>query len=134
MLLLNEDTSLVDKVMKSFQGSGLLCAYGIATSLMNSGEQWLVPILKSPWFDLYVRINFRLIKKWREKESGWGQRFCLRRYLMYQIYASSLSQGVPHDYGIYIQWEWGCIYLMNEIIIGFCEVEEIFACYNTFFL
>lgn len=48
MLLLYEDTSLVDKVMKSFQGSGLLCAYGIATSLMNSGEQWLVPILKSP--------------------------------------------------------------------------------------
>ena len=48
MLLLYEDTSLVEKVMKSFQGSGLLCAYGIATSLMNSGEQWLVPILKSP--------------------------------------------------------------------------------------
>ena len=48
MLSLYEDTSLVDKVMKSFQGSGLLCAYGIATSLMNSGEQWLVPILKSP--------------------------------------------------------------------------------------
>ena len=96
MLSLYEDTSLVDKVMKSFQGSGLLCAYGIATSLMNSGEQWLVPILKSPWFDLYVRINFRLIKKWRGTESGWGQRFCLRRYLIYQIYAFSLSQHVFH--------------------------------------
>ncbi|GMY30598.1 probable trehalase [Fagus crenata] len=37
------DTSLVEKVLKSFQGSGLLCAFGIATSLMNSGEQWDFP-------------------------------------------------------------------------------------------
>ncbi|XP_050268891.1 probable trehalase isoform X2 [Quercus robur] len=37
------DTSLVEKVMKSFQDSGLLCAYGIATSLTNSGEQWDFP-------------------------------------------------------------------------------------------
>ncbi|KAB1215511.1 Trehalase [Morella rubra] len=37
------DTSLVEKVVKSFQSSGLLCAAGIATSLTNSGQQWDFP-------------------------------------------------------------------------------------------
>ena len=36
------DTTLVEKVMKSLQSSGLVCPAGIATSLTNSGEQWLV--------------------------------------------------------------------------------------------
>ncbi|XP_042952834.1 probable trehalase [Carya illinoinensis] len=37
------DTPLVEKAMKSFQSSGLLHAFGIATSLKNSGEQWDFP-------------------------------------------------------------------------------------------
>jgi hypothetical protein len=41
-----EDPSLMEKVLRSFQSSGLLGAFGIATSLRNSGEQWLVTSLK----------------------------------------------------------------------------------------
>uniref|UniRef100_A0A2N9H7U0 Trehalase n=1 Tax=Fagus sylvatica TaxID=28930 RepID=A0A2N9H7U0_FAGSY len=37
------DTTLVEKVMKSLQSSGLVCPAGIATSLTNSGEQWDLP-------------------------------------------------------------------------------------------
>lgn len=36
------DTSLVKKVKKSLKSSGLVRAVGIATSLANSGNQWLV--------------------------------------------------------------------------------------------
>ncbi|PON73593.1 Glycoside hydrolase [Parasponia andersonii] len=36
----HSDGFLVDKVMRSLQSSGLVCASGIATSLTNSGEQW----------------------------------------------------------------------------------------------
>ena len=39
-----EDTPLVEKVTRSLQSSGLLCAAGIATSLKNSGQQWLVSL------------------------------------------------------------------------------------------
>ncbi|KAK6263301.1 hypothetical protein QUC31_009117 [Theobroma cacao] len=38
--LFNSDTPLVEKVTRSLQSSGLLCAAGIATSLTNSGNQW----------------------------------------------------------------------------------------------
>ncbi|XAR55173.1 Alpha,alpha-trehalase [Bertholletia excelsa] len=41
--LFNSDTKLVEKVMLSFQKSGLLQAVGIATSLTNSGQQWDFP-------------------------------------------------------------------------------------------
>ncbi|XWS50130.1 hypothetical protein CRYUN_Cryun12cG0062200 [Craigia yunnanensis] len=41
--LFNSDTPLVEKVMRSLQSSGLLCAAGIATSLTNSGQQWDFP-------------------------------------------------------------------------------------------
>ncbi|XAR55174.1 Alpha,alpha-trehalase [Bertholletia excelsa] len=41
--LFNSDTKLVEKVMQSFQKSGLLHAAGIATSLTNSGQQWDFP-------------------------------------------------------------------------------------------
>ncbi|KAK9042889.1 hypothetical protein V6N11_071243 [Hibiscus sabdariffa] len=39
----NSDIHLVEKVTKSLQTSGLLCAAGIATSLTNSGQQWDFP-------------------------------------------------------------------------------------------
>jgi alpha,alpha-trehalase len=38
-----KDPSVVEKVLRGFQSSGLLGAFGIATSLKNSGQQWLVP-------------------------------------------------------------------------------------------
>ncbi|KAK8366365.1 hypothetical protein V6Z12_A02G115000 [Gossypium hirsutum] len=41
--LFNSDIHLVEKVTKSLQNSGLLCAAGIATSLTNSGQQWDFP-------------------------------------------------------------------------------------------
>ncbi|KAK6263303.1 hypothetical protein QUC31_009119 [Theobroma cacao] len=41
--LFNSDTPLVEKVTRSLQSSGLLCAAGIATSLTNSGNQWDFP-------------------------------------------------------------------------------------------
>ncbi|GLT44799.1 hypothetical protein SLA2020_186760 [Shorea laevis] len=41
--LFNSDTPLVEKVMRSLQTSGLVCAAGIATSLTNSGQQWDFP-------------------------------------------------------------------------------------------
>ncbi|XP_052876846.1 trehalase-like isoform X2 [Gossypium arboreum] len=41
--LFNSDTPLVEKVTRSLQSSGLLCAAGIATSLTNSGHQWDFP-------------------------------------------------------------------------------------------
>lgn len=41
--LFNSDASVVEKVMESFQSSGLLCSAGIATSLTNSGQQWDFP-------------------------------------------------------------------------------------------
>ncbi|KAK9275467.1 hypothetical protein L1049_022734 [Liquidambar formosana] len=41
--LFNSDGLMVEKVMKSLQSSGLLCAAGIATSLTNSGQQWDFP-------------------------------------------------------------------------------------------
>ncbi|KAE8694309.1 putative trehalase [Hibiscus syriacus] len=41
--LFNSDASLVEKVMRSLQSSGLLCAAGIATSLTSSGHQWDYP-------------------------------------------------------------------------------------------
>ncbi|XP_022735939.1 probable trehalase isoform X1 [Durio zibethinus] len=41
--LFNSDTPLVEKVTRSLQSSGLLCAAGIATSLTNSGQQWDFP-------------------------------------------------------------------------------------------
>ncbi|KAK3228084.1 hypothetical protein Dsin_007946 [Dipteronia sinensis] len=37
--LFNSETSLVEKVRQSLQSSGLVCAAGIATSTINSGEQ-----------------------------------------------------------------------------------------------
>jgi alpha,alpha-trehalase len=37
------DTAKSEKVMASLQKSGLLCAAGIATSLTNTSQQWLVP-------------------------------------------------------------------------------------------
>ncbi|KAL6177822.1 hypothetical protein ACLB2K_049344 [Fragaria x ananassa] len=40
---LYSDTSMVEKVTRSLQSSGLLCAAGIATSLTNSGQQWDFP-------------------------------------------------------------------------------------------
>ncbi|GMI89115.1 trehalase 1 [Hibiscus trionum] len=39
----NSDVHLVEKVTKSLQTSGLLCAAGVATSLTNSGQQWDFP-------------------------------------------------------------------------------------------
>ncbi|GMN31402.1 hypothetical protein TIFTF001_003245 [Ficus carica] len=39
----HSDPILVNKVMRSLQSSGLLCACGIATSLTNSGQQWDFP-------------------------------------------------------------------------------------------
>ncbi|EOY25128.1 Trehalase 1 [Theobroma cacao] len=41
--LFNSDAPLVEKVMRSLQSSGLLCAAGIATSLTNLGNQWDFP-------------------------------------------------------------------------------------------
>ncbi|XVF12917.1 hypothetical protein REPUB_Repub08aG0161400 [Reevesia pubescens] len=41
--LFNSDTPMVEKVTRSLQSSGLLCAAGIATSLTNSGQQWDFP-------------------------------------------------------------------------------------------
>ncbi|KAL5747755.1 hypothetical protein ACOSQ2_025052 [Xanthoceras sorbifolium] len=41
--LFNSDTSLVEKVRQSLQSSGLVCAAGIATSTIKSGEQWDFP-------------------------------------------------------------------------------------------
>ncbi|XP_044477018.1 probable trehalase isoform X1 [Mangifera indica] len=41
--LFNSDTSLVKKVKKSLKSSGLVRAVGIATSLVNSGNQWDFP-------------------------------------------------------------------------------------------
>ena len=38
-----KDLSVVEKVLRGFQSSGLLGAFGIATSMKNSGQQWLVP-------------------------------------------------------------------------------------------
>jgi len=37
-----EDAALVKNVMGSFRSSGLIHVAGIATSLINSGQQWLV--------------------------------------------------------------------------------------------
>ena len=37
-----EDAALVENVMGNFQSSGLVNVAGIATSLINSGQQWLV--------------------------------------------------------------------------------------------
>jgi hypothetical protein len=42
VVYIDEDPSLVEKVLRGFQSSGLLGAFGIATSLKNSGQQWLV--------------------------------------------------------------------------------------------
>lgn len=39
----HSDPSIVENVLRGFQRSGLLGAYGIATSLRNSGEQWDFP-------------------------------------------------------------------------------------------
>ncbi|XVF53127.1 hypothetical protein PTKIN_Ptkin05aG0075200 [Pterospermum kingtungense] len=41
--LFHSDTHLVEKVTRSLQSSGLLCAAGIATSLTKSGQQWDFP-------------------------------------------------------------------------------------------
>ncbi|XP_034895666.1 probable trehalase isoform X1 [Populus alba] len=41
--LFHSDAALVENVMRSFQGSGLVHAAGIATSLINSGHQWDFP-------------------------------------------------------------------------------------------
>ena len=35
-----EDVKLVDEVVSSLENSGLICAAGIATSLIESGQQW----------------------------------------------------------------------------------------------
>ncbi|XP_059442307.1 trehalase-like [Corylus avellana] len=39
----NSDPSVVEKVLRGFQSSGLLGAFGIASSLKNSGQQWDFP-------------------------------------------------------------------------------------------
>ncbi|KAL0331721.1 UNVERIFIED_CONTAM: Trehalase [Sesamum angustifolium] len=39
----NSDAKMVDDVVLSLQNSGLVCSFGIATSLTNSGQQWDFP-------------------------------------------------------------------------------------------
>ncbi|KAK1564667.1 hypothetical protein Q3G72_008408 [Acer saccharum] len=41
--LFNSDTHLVEKVRQSLESSGLVCTAGIATSMINSGQQWDFP-------------------------------------------------------------------------------------------
>ncbi|KAI4376129.1 hypothetical protein MLD38_013920 [Melastoma candidum] len=41
--LFNSDKNLVERVVKSFQSSGLIGPFGIATSRTNSGQQWDFP-------------------------------------------------------------------------------------------
>ncbi|KAK1577198.1 hypothetical protein Q3G72_019734 [Acer saccharum] len=41
--LFNSDTYLVEKVRQSLESSGLVCTAGIATSMINSGQQWDFP-------------------------------------------------------------------------------------------
>ena len=55
-----EDKSLVKKVMESLKKSGLLHAAGIATSLTNSGEQWLVTSLYSPFVRFFMLDIIRI--------------------------------------------------------------------------
>lgn len=40
MMMMIEDVKLVDGVVESLENSGLVCAAGIATSLIKSGQQW----------------------------------------------------------------------------------------------
>ncbi|KAL8505396.1 hypothetical protein ACS0TY_016580 [Phlomoides rotata] len=41
--LFNSDCKVVGEVVQSLRNSGLICAYGIATSLVKSGQQWDFP-------------------------------------------------------------------------------------------
>lgn len=73
--LFNSDTSIVEKVRKSFQSSGLLGAAGIATSLIRSGEQWDFPI---GWPPLQHMIVEGLAKSGSQEAKSMAQDIAMR--------------------------------------------------------
>ncbi|XP_057799475.1 probable trehalase [Salvia miltiorrhiza] len=60
----NSDAKLVDEVTESLEKSGLICAAGIATSLIESGQQWDFP---NGWAPLQHMIAEGLVKSGSEK-------------------------------------------------------------------
>lgn len=73
--LFNSDTSIVEKVRKSFQSSGLLGAAGIATSLIRSGEQWDFP---NGWAPLQHMIVEGLAKSGSQEAKSMARDIAMR--------------------------------------------------------
>ncbi|KAK4844923.1 hypothetical protein QYF36_026087 [Acer negundo] len=72
--LFNSDISLVEKVRQSLQSSGLVCAAGVSTSTINSGEQWLVKVqvTLACFVISTVHNRFSRIRTTRDFPNGWA--------------------------------------------------------------
>ncbi|XP_031248812.1 probable trehalase [Pistacia vera] len=73
--LFNSDTCLVKKVKKSLESSGLVCAVGIATSLINSGNQWDYP---NGWAPLQHMIIEGLLRSGSEEARAMAEDIAVR--------------------------------------------------------
>ncbi|KAK3228083.1 hypothetical protein Dsin_007945 [Dipteronia sinensis] len=90
--LLNSDTSLVEKVRQSLQSSGLVCAAGIATSTINSGEQWDFP---NGWAPLQHMIVEGLVRSGSQEARSMAQDIAVR--WIRTNYAAYKETGEMHE-------------------------------------
>ncbi|KAK2664312.1 hypothetical protein Ddye_002886 [Dipteronia dyeriana] len=90
--LFNSDTSLVEKVRQSLQSSGLVCAAGIATSTINSGEQWDFP---NGWAPLQHMIVEGLVRSGSQEARSMAHDIAVR--WIRTNYAAYKETGAMHE-------------------------------------
>ncbi|KAF8379991.1 hypothetical protein HHK36_027459 [Tetracentron sinense] len=90
--MFNSDGPTVEKVMKSFRSSGLLCAAGIATTLTNSGQQWDFP---NGWAPLQHMIVEGLARSGSEEARSIAEDIAVR--WIKTNYATYKKTGTMHE-------------------------------------
>ncbi|KAJ0049237.1 hypothetical protein Pint_14866 [Pistacia integerrima] len=90
--LFNSDTCLVKKVKKSLESSGLVCAVGIATSLINSGNQWDYP---NGWAPLQHMIIEGLLRSGSEEARAMAEDIAVR--WIRTNYVAYMKTGAMHE-------------------------------------
>ncbi|CAK7335783.1 unnamed protein product [Dovyalis caffra] len=90
--LFHSDAALVEKVERSFQSSGLVHAFGIATSVINSGQQWDFP---NGWAPLQHMIVEGLLRSGLKEARSLAEDIAVR--WIKTNYAAYKKTGAMHE-------------------------------------
>ncbi|CAK9170796.1 unnamed protein product, partial [Ilex paraguariensis] len=90
--IFNSDNMLVEKVAKSLQNSGLLQPAGIATSMLNSGQQWDFP---NGWAPLQHLIVEGLVRSGSEEARSMAEDIAVR--WIRTNYVAYMKTGAMHE-------------------------------------